>query len=50
MKRSRINAIMREGAELIRARGFTLPPFAEVEEDEAPLHLLVSDYARWLGV
>ncbi|MCC5956501.1 MAG: D-lyxose/D-mannose family sugar isomerase [Natronohydrobacter sp.] len=23
--------------------------FAEVEEDEAPTHLLVSDYARWLG-
>ena len=23
--------------------------FAEVEEDEAPLHLLVSDYDRWLG-
>ena len=23
--------------------------FADVEEDEAPLHLLVSDYARWLG-
>lgn len=23
--------------------------FAEVEEDEAPLHLLVSDYERWLG-
>ncbi len=23
--------------------------FAEVEEDEAPLHLLVSDYPRWLG-
>lgn len=23
--------------------------FAEIEEDEAPLHLLVSDYRRWLG-
>ncbi|QYK43296.1 MAG: D-lyxose/D-mannose family sugar isomerase [Paracoccaceae bacterium] len=23
--------------------------FAEIEEDEAPLHLLVSDYDRWLG-
>ena len=23
--------------------------FAEVEEDEAPAHLLVSDYDRWLG-
>jgi D-lyxose ketol-isomerase len=23
--------------------------FAEVEEDEPPLHLLVSDYRRWLG-
>ena len=23
--------------------------FAEVEEDEAPRHLLVSDYDRWLG-
>ncbi|PKP71667.1 MAG: D-lyxose/D-mannose family sugar isomerase [Alphaproteobacteria bacterium HGW-Alphaproteobacteria-4] len=23
--------------------------FAEIEEDEAPLHLLVSDYAAWLG-
>ena len=23
--------------------------FAEVEEDEAPVHLLVSDYDRWLG-
>jgi D-lyxose ketol-isomerase len=23
--------------------------FAEVEEDEAPTHLLVSDYARWLA-
>lgn len=23
--------------------------FAEIEEDEAPLHLLVSDYSRWLG-
>jgi len=23
--------------------------FAEVEEDEAPTHLLVSDYERWLG-
>jgi len=23
--------------------------FAEIEEDEAPLHLLVSDYPRWLG-
>lgn len=23
--------------------------FAEIEEDEAPLHLLVSDYGRWLG-
>jgi D-lyxose ketol-isomerase len=23
--------------------------FAEVEEDEAPTHLLVSDYDRWLG-
>lgn len=22
--------------------------FAEVDEDVAPLHLLVSDYARWL--
>ncbi|WP_417209847.1 D-lyxose/D-mannose family sugar isomerase [Antarctobacter sp.] len=24
--------------------------FAEIEEDEAPLHLLVSDYAKWLSV
>ncbi|MDP3896745.1 MAG: D-lyxose/D-mannose family sugar isomerase [Mesorhizobium sp.] len=23
--------------------------FADVEEDEPPVHLLVSDYARWLG-
>jgi D-lyxose ketol-isomerase len=23
--------------------------FAEIEEDEAPLHLLVSDYEKWLG-
>ena len=23
--------------------------FAEIEEDEQPLHLLVSDYERWLG-
>ena len=23
--------------------------FAEIEEDEPPLHLLVSDYRRWLG-
>jgi D-lyxose ketol-isomerase len=23
--------------------------FAEIEEDEAPLHLLVSDYQRWLS-
>lgn len=23
--------------------------FAEIEEDQAPTHLLVSDYARWLG-
>ena len=23
--------------------------FAEIEEDEAPTHLLVSDYERWLG-
>ncbi len=23
--------------------------FAEIEEDEAPLHLLVSDYAKWLA-
>ncbi|HVW57642.1 MAG TPA: D-lyxose/D-mannose family sugar isomerase [Rhizobiaceae bacterium] len=23
--------------------------FSEIEEDEAPLHLLVSDYAKWLG-
>ena len=23
--------------------------FAEVEEDEAPTHLLVSDYSKWLG-
>jgi len=23
--------------------------FAEIEEDEAPMHLLVSDYDRWLG-
>jgi len=23
--------------------------FAEIEEDEPPLHLLVSDYPRWLG-
>ncbi len=23
--------------------------FAEIEEDEAPLHLLVSDYPRWFG-
>jgi D-lyxose ketol-isomerase len=23
--------------------------FAEIEEDEAPMHLLVSDYARWLA-
>jgi D-lyxose ketol-isomerase len=23
--------------------------FAEIDEDEAPTHLLVSDYARWLG-
>jgi D-lyxose ketol-isomerase len=23
--------------------------FAEIDEDEAPLHLLVSDYDRWLG-
>lgn len=23
--------------------------FARIEEDEAPTHLLVSDYARWLG-
>ncbi|WP_294645364.1 D-lyxose/D-mannose family sugar isomerase [uncultured Aureimonas sp.] len=23
--------------------------FAEIEEDEAPLHLLVSDYDKWLG-
>lgn len=23
--------------------------FPEIEEDEEPLHLLVSDYARWLG-
>ena len=23
--------------------------FAEIEEDEDPLHLLVSDYSRWLG-
>ncbi|MEM0934900.1 MAG: D-lyxose/D-mannose family sugar isomerase [Pseudomonadota bacterium] len=23
--------------------------FAEIEEDEAPMHLLVSDYARWLS-
>ncbi len=22
--------------------------FSDIEEDEAPLHLLVSDYARWL--
>ena len=22
--------------------------FAEIEEDEEPLHLLVSDYPRWL--
>ena len=24
--------------------------FAEIEEDEAPLHLLVSDYETWLGI
>ncbi|SFL35431.1 D-lyxose/D-mannose family sugar isomerase [Shimia haliotis] len=23
--------------------------FAEIEEDEAPMHLLVSDYGKWLG-
>ncbi len=23
--------------------------FADIEEDEAPLHLLVSDYDTWLG-
>jgi len=23
--------------------------FSDIEEDEAPLHLLVSDYAKWLG-
>ena len=23
--------------------------FSEIEEDEAPTHLLVSDYATWLG-
>ena len=23
--------------------------FAEIEEDQPPTHLLVSDYARWLG-
>ena len=23
--------------------------FARIEEDETPTHLLVSDYARWLG-
>ena len=23
--------------------------FSEIEEDEAPTHLLVSDYPRWLG-
>ena len=23
--------------------------FASIDEDEAPSHLLVSDYARWLG-
>ncbi len=23
--------------------------FAEIEEDEAPVHLLVSDYDKWLG-
>ncbi|CAN0292236.1 unnamed protein product, partial [Chrysoparadoxa australica] len=24
--------------------------FSEIEEDEPPLHLLVSDYAKWLAV
>ena len=28
MKRSRINAIMAEADDMIRAHGFTLPPFA----------------------
>jgi D-lyxose ketol-isomerase len=23
--------------------------FSEIEEDVAPTHLLVSDYAKWLG-
>lgn len=34
MKRSRINAIMGEAAELIRAHGFVLPPFANWTPEE----------------
>lgn len=34
MKRSRINTIMAEAAELIRAHGFVLPPFAQWSPEE----------------
>ncbi|NDV01965.1 D-lyxose/D-mannose family sugar isomerase [Pseudoroseicyclus tamaricis] len=34
MKRSRINAIMAEAAEMIRAHGFVLPPFANWSPEE----------------
>ncbi|RVV98795.1 D-lyxose/D-mannose family sugar isomerase [Mesobaculum littorinae] len=34
MKRSRINAILREAQEMIRSYGFTLPPFANWTPDE----------------
>jgi D-lyxose ketol-isomerase len=34
MKRSRINTLIEEGAEMIRRHGFTLPPFAEWSPQE----------------
>lgn len=34
MKRSKVNAILREGAEFIRSFGYVLPPFADWTPDE----------------
>ncbi|MCX8507661.1 MAG: D-lyxose/D-mannose family sugar isomerase, partial [Rhodobacteraceae bacterium] len=34
MKRSEVNRILRDGDEMIRRHGFTLPPFARWSADE----------------